>query len=90
MPMKIKNFYLLRKKDIHGVSGCGIVAVGSIMPKTGHAILEWQSETPSVNFYENIRHLKKVHGHGGLTQVIMGDVPEKEKCNVKKDRKPKT
>ena len=75
---KIKSFYLKREEDKSGVSGVGIVAIGAVLP-SGRAVVEWLSFYSSVNIYQNLDHVIKIHGHEGKTEIIMGDPPIGEK-----------
>jgi len=70
----IKHFYLKREVDVSGTSGTGIVARGVILP-SGVAILEWLTFHTSLGIYKNIEDVEKIHGHGGATEVVLGDPP---------------
>ena len=74
---KFKEFYLLRKEDVSGTSGTGIVARGVVFP-SGVAILEWQTFHSSVCYYKNIDDVESIHGHNGKTEVIMGCPNDKQ------------
>jgi hypothetical protein len=82
----IKPFYLQRNVDESGISGTGIVAVGVIMP-SGTCILEWQTFHSSIAHYKNIADVEAIHGHEGLTKIIMGEVPILKKTRKKKEVK---
>jgi hypothetical protein len=75
---KVQPFYLLRKEDVSGTSGVGVVAYGAKFP-SGHCMLEWASNHVSWEFLQNIEEIEKLHGHGGKTTVVMGNPPEKDK-----------
>lgn len=66
-----RPFALYRHADATGVSGTGVVALGSEFPD-GMAVLRWLSDWPtSVVFHERgIESVEAVHGHGGKTQVV--------------------
>jgi hypothetical protein len=72
--IRLKHFYLKRTEDETGVSGEGIVGVGAVFP-SGICIVEWLTFTSSLNHYRSLDHVKEVHGHGGKTEVVMGDPP---------------
>jgi len=75
--MKLQEFYLLRKKDLSGVSGTGVVARGIIL-ESHRAILEWRSigfETMSI--FDNLEQIRTIHGHDGNTEIILGSPPKK-------------
>lgn len=80
---KIKPFYLLRVEDESGVSGTGIVATGTILP-SGQAVMEWTTFHSSLGVYKNIEDVAFIHGHGGKTQVIIG-----EEITIQQPTKPK-
>jgi hypothetical protein len=69
---KIKHFFLLREQDASGVSGTGIVARGVVLP-SGKAVLEWSTFHTSIALYNNIDDVEAIHGHGGMTKIVMGD-----------------
>lgn len=75
--IKLQEFYLKRLEDETGVSGEGVVAVGTIFP-SGACVVEWLTFTSSITIFKNIEHVKEVHGHGGKTEVVMGHPDEKE------------
>lgn len=78
---KIKqHFYLLRKEDESGVSGTGIVAIGAVLP-SGQCVLEWLTFTSSIAIYKNIDAVQEIHGHGGKTEVVLGDPPDEHKSD---------
>lgn len=80
----IEHFYLKRNEDESGVSGTGIVARGVILP-SGHCVLEWLTFTSSIAIYKSINDVQEIHGHGGKTEVIMGDP-----CGPKTTKKSRT
>jgi hypothetical protein len=81
MALAIKNFYLMRHEDAGGISGTGIVAVGSIFPN-GKVVFQWVTYRSSMELYDSIENLIEIHGHGGKTEVIYG-------CPPDPDAKPK-
>lgn len=74
--MKLQEFYLLRKKDVSGVSGLGIVARGVVLP-SHRAILEWCTSHETFGLYDNLQQIRDLHGHEGATEVILGPPPKK-------------
>ena len=73
---KLKEFYLLRNKDVSGVSGEGVVARGVIL-ESGRCVLEFvNSVHTSINIYQNITDVELIHGHSGATEIIMGTPPK--------------
>lgn len=80
---KVKPFYLLRKVDVTGTSGTGIVAMGAILP-SGKVVMEWTaSNHVSWNMYNNINDIDLINGHDGSSEIIMGD-PVETKARKKK------
>jgi len=82
---KIQPFYLNREVDESGISGTGIVAVGVVLP-SGICILEWTTFHSSIGYYKNVADVEAIHGHGGLTKVMMGEVPTPKKTSKKKKK----
>ena len=82
MTEEIKPFYLLRKEDVSGISGTGIVAFGAVLP-SGKVVMEWATYHRTLTIFENIEDVIKFHGHDSRTEVIFGQ-PEKPKKMKKK------
>ena len=66
----MKTFYLLRHEDVHGNSGCGVVAEGCIFDN-GMGALTWLTQNATMTMFVKISDIKKLHGHGGKTEVIV-------------------
>ena len=66
----MKMFYLKRAEDESGVSGTGRVAQGFVFDN-GKVAVTWLSEHPSVTVYDNIGEVTAIHGHGGITELVM-------------------
>lgn len=64
----LRPFILVRKKDLTGTSGTGIVAEGVVF-EDGQAVLKWLRKPYSLGVYPSIKNLLDVHGHEGNTQV---------------------
>ena len=64
----MKRFHLVRKEDVSGVSGVGIVAEG-ILFGTGKAVLNWVTQYRSVAVYDSLDELEHIHGHDGRTVI---------------------
>jgi hypothetical protein len=67
-----RRFLLLRKEDVSGVSGTGIVAEG-VEFVDGVCVLRWMSDTASTAVHDNIGKLEAIHGHGGATKIVWVD-----------------
>jgi hypothetical protein len=68
--MKLFHFY--RREDQSGVSGTGPVVEG-VQFTNGWCALRWLSNMSSICFYQSIEEVKKIHSHGGKTEVIIHD-----------------
>lgn len=66
----MKTFYLLRHKDVHNNSGTGVVAEGVIFDN-GLCAMTWLGEYTTVTTFPDITVVAKLHGHDGLTEVII-------------------
>lgn len=64
----MQAFRLIRKEDVSGVSGTGVVAVGVVFPN-GHCVMQWQTGLDSIGHYNSLNDLISIHGHGGKTSV---------------------
>ncbi|MFJ6935717.1 hypothetical protein [Streptomyces sp. NPDC101132] len=73
-PTLPRRFHLLRHRDVSGVSGTGIVALGVMWPD-GTASVRWLGERPSTVTWDRIGDAEAVHGHAGATQFVWDDEP---------------
>ena len=64
----MRPFLLVRREDVSGVSGTGVVAQGVVFA-TGKAVLSWVTERTSVAVYDSIEVLDAIHGHAGRTYI---------------------
>lgn len=62
------KFILVRKEDVSGVSGTGVVAEG-VRFSTGKCVMAWVTEYKSVAIYDSIDELILIHGHDGRTEI---------------------
>jgi hypothetical protein len=62
------NFALHRSEDVSGISGTGRVAEG-VLFGNGKVVLGWAT-TSSVEVFDSIEDVIKIHGHEGRTKVI--------------------
>jgi hypothetical protein len=71
-----KRFILYRRQDATGVSGTGVVATGVVWPD-GHAALRWKADddeaASSTSVWSSVVDMMRVHGHGGLSEIIYLD-----------------
>jgi len=61
-----------RSKDESGISGTGIVAEG-LQFSSKKCVITWLSDTPSIEIYDSIEELNRIHGHQGETQITWID-----------------
>lgn len=66
---KAKLFHLVRMKDVSGVSGTGVVAIGTEYPN-GKCTISWLHEVSCIGVYDSMSQLVAIHGHEGATTVI--------------------
>jgi len=66
--VRIARFILIRKEDITGVSGTGVVAEGALF-SNGLSIIRWLRKPFSIGIYQTLEDLIQVHGHKGTTQI---------------------
>ena len=64
----VRDFILVRDKDVTGTSGIGIVAEGVVF-SDGQTVLKWLRDPFSLGVYSSLEHLVTVHGHEGNTRV---------------------
>jgi hypothetical protein len=64
----VRNFVLVRDKDITGRSGTGIVAEGVVF-MDGIVILKWLREPYALGIYPSLEDMISVHGHEGKTHI---------------------
>ncbi len=57
-----------RSKDETGISGTGIVAEG-LQFSSKKCVISWLSDTPSIEIYDSIEEVRRIHGHQGETQI---------------------
>jgi hypothetical protein len=59
-------YTLHRHRDVSGISGEGAVATICEF-SSGLVAMHWDSPTPSVAVYTDIRHIEALHGHSGAS-----------------------
>lgn len=60
---------LVRKEDVTGVSGTGVVAEGIIF-SNNQLVLHWLREPQSIVVWDNPDDAIAVHGHDGKTELV--------------------
>jgi hypothetical protein len=68
----VKRFALLRTKDLSGISGTGVVALG-IELDNKQAVLAWRGPEGAIGIYPSIARVEAVHGHDGATRIVWID-----------------
>jgi len=66
----MKAFYLLRHEDVHSNSGTGVVAEGVIF-WDGTGCFTWLTHEKTVTTFTSIQTIRRLHSHGGRTEVIV-------------------
>lgn len=63
---------LKRHWDPSGVSGTG--PVGTVVEfESGLTVFHWDTDTPSIAVYTDVRHVLQLHGHGGASTLELDD-----------------
>ncbi|UQN06776.1 hypothetical protein [Deinococcus sp. QL22] len=70
----MQRFQLVRREDVSGRSGTGVVAEGVIF-SDGTAVMRWNVAPYSLAIYSNMDDLIQVHGHEGRTVIQVIDQP---------------
>ncbi len=69
----MRRFVLVRREDVTGVSGTGIVAEG-VEFSDGRIAMQWTTNgVHAIVIHENLDALLSVHGHNGRTTVQFVD-----------------
>jgi hypothetical protein len=71
----MRRFVLVRRVDVTGVSGTGVVAEGCRFTD-GTVALRWRTDKASTVLWNNLDDLVTVHCHGGTTFVDWLDLPD--------------
>ncbi len=73
-PTLPRRFHLMRHRDVSGISGTGVVALGVRWPD-GTASVRWLGDRPSIVFWDRggMADAEHVHGHAGATEVVWDD-----------------
>jgi hypothetical protein len=65
----MKTFKLVRKEDVSGVSGTGIVAEG-VEFHDGQVVISWFGSYHSLEVHPSVAQVIIIHGHNGKTEAI--------------------
>jgi hypothetical protein len=71
-PTGMRRFVLLRRYDVNGVSGTGIVAQGMKF-SDGSVVIKWLRKPGAVAIYPSLEEMVAVHGHDGWAKVMWED-----------------
>lgn len=69
---KFRRFIMCRLKDESGVSGEGLIAEGTKF-SSGKCVISWTSDVHSVEVYDSIDEIVRIHGHEGKTRIVWID-----------------
>jgi hypothetical protein len=64
----MRAFKLVRKEDVSGVSGTGIVAEGAQFTD-GQCVVSWFGRYHTLEIAPTLETVIQIHGHGGLTTI---------------------
>jgi hypothetical protein len=64
----MKRFHLIRKEDVSGVSGVGIIAKG-VEFDDGYVMMRWLGKFHTLEGADSIEEIQAIHGHEGRTSV---------------------
>lgn len=67
-------YTLHRHRDVSNVSGIGPVATICEF-SSGLVAMHWNTDTPSVAVYTDIRHIEALHGHEGASTLTLQEDP---------------
>lgn len=73
--MDLRRFVLVRREDVSGCSGVGIVADG-VEFASGRVAMQWRPgrvNVQSITVYDSIADVATLHGHDGRTTVCWID-----------------
>lgn len=65
---KFRRFHLVRREDLSGISGVGIVAEG-VLFTNNKVVIAWTGHHTSVAVYDSLAECEAIHGHEGRTIV---------------------
>lgn len=70
---------LMRYEDPSGISGVG--PIGTVVEfESGLVAFHWDTDTPSVTVYTDIRHVLKLHGHAGASRLVPAEASRLEQA----------
>lgn len=72
LPQAARLFNLVRTADVSGVSGTGIVAIGTEY-HSGKCTLSWYGDNSCIGVYDSKEQLIAIHGHEGRTVIQYRD-----------------
>lgn len=68
-PKRPRIFWLVRLRDISGISGEGMIAEG-IQFHDGQCVISWFGRFHTLEIAPNIEEVEAIHGHKGATRII--------------------
>ena len=65
----MRTFRLVRKEDVSGVSGTGVIAEG-VEWENKRVTLSWLGKHHTTENLDSIQEVEDIHGHEGRTEVV--------------------
>lgn len=72
---ELRRWHLVRRMDVSGKSGTGVVASGVVF-HDGSVAYKWRTSPSTMQYAESLDQIAAVddiHGHGGRTKVVWED-----------------
>jgi len=88
-----RRFILVRRQDISGLSGTGVVADGVTWAEDGRTVMRWRKSPLGVRqiaHFDHPREVLAVHGHHGATDLQWIDPAPRASLSLTTDRAPTT
>ena len=64
----MKTFHLVRREDVSGVSGTGVVAEG-VLFHDGQVVMSWFGRHHTIEVAPRLEDVLEIHGHDGRTVI---------------------
>lgn len=68
-PKKPRTFKIVRREDVSGVSGTGLVAEG-VQFHDGQVVVSWFGRFHTLEIAPSMEDVEAIHGHGGRTFIV--------------------
>ena len=70
----MKTFHLVRREDVSGVSGVGVVAEG-VLFHDGQVVMSWFGRHHTIEVAPRLEDVLEIHGHDGRTVIEWENEP---------------